>query len=635
MKLCVLYLLLLLFMFSCRKTSSNQLPWNMSKTVLLPDGQVFPFWEDQTIYTRVYYVDQKHPQASDQNPGTKDSPFLTINHAAKVLKPGEKVIVKKGIYRENVQPARGGDSQKSMICYEASSNAEVIISGSEVLQQKWIKSTTPYKPSMPFSHKIWMTSVPHSYFKEPNPFLIQNADEYEMKIMPWAKSWTNRVPYTLVRGLIFQDGMRMTQLCAYEDIVKLPGSYWVDTTDNDDNTFRIHIYPFLGKDPNTQLMEITTRQSPFNPKVKGINYIRVRGFIFEQVGNGFPLSAKGAFSTFGGSNWIIEDNIFRKINSVAIEIGAVTDRHIEKELNDENRKEFETVSGKHIVRNNILYDCGTGGIQGLINTESLVENNHLFNIGWQEAEFYWETSAIKLHMTHDCLIRGNHIHDIAAAMGIWLDAYNLNSRVTQNLLYNVSCNYGAIFIEISSKPNLVDHNLVWNCGRNGIYQHDVDSLFIVHNIVGQSKENGIMMRSEKGRQKMNGEFTTARYNIVLNNILINNAFPFSYSDTLNISDKNIIATSEAEDAFDWDRWHKKGFDKNSKSINIKASFNPINLVFKMKTIGVLPQTEKLHFINEDMIGRKYDKGDIKPGGLKNGGNETIKLGHYFNNKINL
>ncbi len=616
-------LLLFCFLASCKSrtplsTSDNE--------VLLPDGRSFNFWDDKTVYKKVYYVDQNNPLASDQNQGTEKKPFKTINQAARVVLSGEKVIVKKGIYRENILPLRGGENEESMICYEAATGDEVIISGSEVFEEKWIRSKTPYEPSMTFSHKLWMAPVPRSYFKEPSPFKIQNLDEYELKVMPWANDWKNRVPYTLLRGLIFQGGIRMTQLCAYEDIVRLPGSYWVDTTQNENHLFTIHIHPFEDTDPNQQQFEITTRQSPFNPKVKGINYIRVNGFTFEQVGNGFQVSAKGAFSSYGGSHWIIENNIFRKINSVAVEIGAVTDRHFESEDSKDN---FEVVSGRHIVRKNIIYDCGTGGIQGLINMGSLVEDNHIFNIGWQEAEFYYETAAIKLHMTSNCLVRRNHIHNIEAAMGIWLDADNINSRVTRNLIYNVNCNFGGIFMEVSFRPNLVDNNLVWNCGKNGIYQHDADSLYIVHNIIGKSKENGIMMTSNKGRKKDNGEFTTARHNIVLNNILIDNPTPFSYSDTVNVSDNNIISSSDGKSNFDWNEWNRKGFDKNSNTIEISSSFNPADLLFKINVKGKLPEVDRLPFINEDLIGEKHDSQNIIPGALIKSNAAFIKLSDYF------
>jgi alpha-L-arabinofuranosidase len=617
------FLLIIIVLSGC--ASKPRLAENLTQSILLPDGKYFPFWDDHTVYKKVYYVDQGNKKASDENSGTEDSPFLTINQAARVAMPGEKIAVKRGIYRENVCPARGGENEQSMICYEAAPDAEVIISGSEVLKEKWVNSRTPYNPGQPFSQKLWMTSIPQSYFKEANPFMIQNADENEMKVMSWAKDWTNRVPYTLVTGLIFQDGERMSQLAAYEDIVKLPGSYWVDTTHNDINACTIHIHPFADKDPNKQYFEITTRQSPFNPKVKGINFIRVKGFIIEQAGNGFQRSGKGAFSTYGGNHWIIEDNIFRKINSVAVEIGAATDEH----LNEGTREELEAKSGRHIVRNNTIFDCGTGGIQGLINIENLVENNHLFDIGWQEAEYYWETAAIKLLETHNCLIRKNHIHNIDAAMGIWLDWDNINSRVTRNLIYDVSCAMGGIFIEASLKPNLVDNNLVWNCSKNGIYQHDCDSLIIVHNIIGQSKENGVMMTLNEGRRKPGGGFFTARNNKVLNNLLIDNTRPFSYSDTINISDYNIVSSSGGKDIFDWNEWNRKGFDKNSRKIKIAALFNEPDLIFTLKTKDELPKVYKLTFIKEDFLGRKYDEQNIAPGALKDVSNEIIQLSRYF------
>ena len=184
-------------------------------------------------------------------------------------------------------------------------------------------------------------------------------------------------------------------------------------------------------------------------------------------------------------------------------------------------------------------------------------------------------------------------------------------------------------MEVSFRPNLVDNNLVWNCGKNGIYQHDADSLYIVHNIIGQSKENGIKMTSNAGRKKDNGEFTTARHNIVVNNILIDNPTPFSYSDTLNISDNNIISSSDSNSNFDWKAWNRKGFDKNSKTVDITASFNPDDLVFKIKAEYELPKVNKLFFITDDLIGRKYDLQYIYPGALTSIKNEVIDLSDFF------
>ncbi len=108
---------------------------------LLPDGTQFPFWDDQTNYTKVFHVAQENPNASDSNPGTLERPYKTINAAAKILQPGEKVIVHEGIYRECIQPARGGTSPERMITYEAAKGEKVVVKGSEVWKPELRPST--------------------------------------------------------------------------------------------------------------------------------------------------------------------------------------------------------------------------------------------------------------------------------------------------------------------------------------------------------------------------------------------------------------------------------------------------------------------------------------------------------------
>ena len=64
---------------------------------LLPDGTPFMTWSDLTHYTRTYHVSQNNPRASDENDGTEERPFRTINHAAQVVKPGEHIWIYAGI----------------------------------------------------------------------------------------------------------------------------------------------------------------------------------------------------------------------------------------------------------------------------------------------------------------------------------------------------------------------------------------------------------------------------------------------------------------------------------------------------------------------------------------------------------
>ncbi len=74
----------------------------------LPDGTEYVSWEQPLKFSKTYYVDNGSSKAGDNGPGTRDRPFRTINKAAQVLQPGERVVIASGTYRECVRPLRGG-----------------------------------------------------------------------------------------------------------------------------------------------------------------------------------------------------------------------------------------------------------------------------------------------------------------------------------------------------------------------------------------------------------------------------------------------------------------------------------------------------------------------------------------------
>ena len=368
----------------------------------LPDGGEFERWEDETEYGRVYHVDQQHPAAADRNPGTEEAPFLTIQRAAEVLEPGEKVLIKSGIYREWIKPIRGGFGADKMISYEAAPGAEAIVRGSSLLISEWRLSQSPRRRSM----NVWETDLPEEYFAEDRPFSLENASEEDFDIMRWARDVRGHIPFTLRRVMIFEDGRRLTQLATYEDVHRVPGSFYIDVEKK-----KLHVKPVGYTDPNGAEFEATTRQYLFNPMEKGLGYIRINGLIFEHAGNGFPRSGTGAVTTWGGHHWIIEENTVRHINSVGIEIGAFTDERVDSGVDDE----LEASTGRHIVRGNHVYDCGTGGIQGTVVARGVIANNHIHHCGWQEVEPYWETAGIKILYTLSALVQCNYIHHCSRA----------------------------------------------------------------------------------------------------------------------------------------------------------------------------------------------------------------------------
>ena len=74
-----------------------------------------------------YYVAKS---GADSNPGTKASPFLTIQHAADVAVAGDTVLVEGGVYNELVAPPHSGSAVNGYITFSAAPGQTATIDGS-------------------------------------------------------------------------------------------------------------------------------------------------------------------------------------------------------------------------------------------------------------------------------------------------------------------------------------------------------------------------------------------------------------------------------------------------------------------------------------------------------------------------
>jgi hypothetical protein len=490
----------------CALLGGETLPMrSIEPPMMLPDGSEFKTWEQPLRFDRTYYVDQTHPKASDTNPGTSERPFATINQAAQVLQPGERVVVASGIYRERVRPVRGGSAPDRMISYEAAPGATVVVKGSRVFKPSWRQSRATTHA------EVWEAALDPALFDGYNPFAIDNVTPRQFEIMDWATPLRGKVPYTLPRGLVFQDGKLLSQVATSLELAR-EGIYWVDRTNQ-----VLHLHLATGVKPDEANIEITTQETVFAPEQHGLGFIRVKGLTIEHAGGPFPWEQVGAISTTRGHHWIIEDNIVRWANGVGMDLGIQNGRWPQP-----------PVVGFHIVRRNLVTDCGICGICGLGPARGrdfglLIEDNVLQRNAFYDVERLFETAAIKTHNNIRCVIRRNLILDTLHGAGIWMDWNNQFSRCSQNVIAGTHTIHGAIFFEASYEPNLVDQNVIFDTDGHGIYEHDSTRQTFAHNLIVRSSKSGLHLHGKITDRQVDGRTMTYGRHIARNNVLIDNA----------------------------------------------------------------------------------------------------------------
>ena len=424
----------------------------------LPNGDYFPFWDDMTDYKDILYVDCRNSNASDSNPGSKEKPLKTIN-AALIAKPGTKVIIKGGEYRETVKPARGGDNERAMICYEAAEGETVIIKASVQVTEfklstgwRWYKGFKP-KELPPSGMTIWEINLNPEDFKGYNPFCAVNII-HDRLFIEYAK--TDMTTYLNRRGMVFIDEKPLKQVPLYNLMSEEDGTYWVEA-----NGQKVHVRLPSDNDPHNHKVEITNREQCFAPNIPFLSFIHVRGITCAHAATGAPVPQRGSISAYRGHHWIIEGCTIDWSNTVGIDCGNECWHH-----------EFieDQILGFHILRGNTIRDAGVCGIAALNSKHLLIEDNLIEGTGWQRMELSWEAGGIKVHSAYGALFRRNLIRRSIGCDSIWMDVNNFNCRITGNLLIDGIDSREHIFMEVSrDQETMIDNNIIWN----------VDGLLIV------------------------------------------------------------------------------------------------------------------------------------------------------------
>ena len=441
----------------------------------------------------IYYVDAN---ALKNGNGSKESPFKSIDEAAKLTRPGDEVLVAPGIYKECVEHLNSG-TKDAPITYRSTKKLGAVITGAEEIKN-WEK----------YEGDVWKCSVKNSIFNGYNPYTIFVYGDWY-----FAKADKHI-------GCVYLNDKALYETTTLEECIKAevyPCSWvpedskykWYTEQDVKNDTTVIYAN-FRGADPNKEKVEINVRRRCFFPESTGTDYIIVQGFtICKAATNWAPPAAfqEGMIGPHWSKGWIIEDCDISNSKCAGISLGKYLDPENDhfftyKQVKSPTQMERDAVCrgqyhgwlkekiGGHIIRRNNIHHCEQGGIIGRMGgVFSIIEDNHIHHINNMMELGGAEIAGIKMHAAIDVIMRRNYIHH--CTMGIWCDWEAQGTRITQNVLHdNQRPDFAKqlkggmmsqdLFVEVSHGPTLIDNNILLS---DASLRFATDGVAMVHNLI--------------------------------------------------------------------------------------------------------------------------------------------------------
>ena len=408
---------------------------------------------------------------NDGDNGSASRPFRSIGQAAKQAMPGDVILVHSGVYREQIIPPRGGNSDTERIVYEAAPGEKVEIKGSEMIKD-WKR----------LDNDTWTVKIPNAFFGKFNPYVDTIHGDWFTPQPEGRKYHT---------GAVYLNGDWLMEAARKEEIMcpadKKNPLWW---TEVDETTTTIWAQ-FINADPNQETVEINVRQTVFYPDKPFINFITLRGFVMQHAAtNWAPPTAEqmGLVGTHWSRGWIIENNVVQYSKCVGIALGKYGDEFDNRDT--ESAEGYvgtikralafgwnKGTIGGHLVRNNTIAYCEQAGIVGSMGCAfSTIQGNTIHDIHIHRLFSGAEMAGIKFHGAIDVQIMNNHIYQ--SCLGVWLDWMAQGAQVKNNLMHDNSLD---IFLEVDHGPMLVSNNILLS--ETSLLMNSSGAAF-VHNIFG-------------------------------------------------------------------------------------------------------------------------------------------------------
>ncbi|UNK70467.1 right-handed parallel beta-helix repeat-containing protein [Microbacterium sp. H1-D42] len=429
----------------------------------------------------------------DAQDGSLAQPLRTVSAAAARAQAGDTVLVAGGVYRERIDPPRGGTAD-APITYAAAAGAKVVLTGSDHFDS-W----------SPSGEGLWHLVVPNSHFGDFHPYAeVVHGD------------WFNGNGRIHRCGNVFLDGSwlpEVAELAALESGIGLGWTSSVDglqerpsaevygieghgafepaTYDAEGSTTITARFP-AGVDPNAADVEVSVRSTVFTPSAEHIDYITLRGFDIRNAATNWvspTAGQEGMVTAYWSRGWVIEDNEISYSRCAGIALAKNRDEFDGERGTTEGY--YDTITdaldrdgwsqqtiGSHTVRNNRVHHCGQVGIVGSLGCAfSVIEGNEIHDCNSQGIWSGAEMAGIKLHGAIDVVIRGNHFYRCGEPGAIWLDWMAQGTVVSGNLMHD---NMRDIFTEVNHGPIQLVNNIMLS--RKGLLSNS-RGMLVAHNLM--------------------------------------------------------------------------------------------------------------------------------------------------------
>jgi hypothetical protein len=418
-----------------------------------------------------YVVNQHHAGADDQNPGTEDRPFKTIAQAAKVVKAGDTVLIRGGVYREKVViDARTGGTPDRPIRFLAAPGERVVVTGADRLVN-WRKEDGP--------ETVHSTDWPHSFINWSKQHTHPDDDYHRL---------IGRAEQVIAEGYLLRQVLSREQLAR--------GTFFADLSGK-----RLYVCLPGNSDIAKCFVEGSVRPVVWDSQG---SHVQVRGIRFRYAAN----RAQEAAATFSGPGSVIEDCVFEKTNS----IGACF------------------MGDRSVIRRSVFQDNGQMGFamaraRDILMSECEIRNNNTkgFSRGW-------EAGGNKIVLCRGVVLEKSRFIE-NRGNGIWFDIGNEDNTVRNCLIANNED--AGIFYEISYGLHAHDNVILGNGfsdtpgswgAASGISISSSPGCLIERNLIVGNRE-GFNFREQTrstpriGRDKGPGQAVWNHDEVIRNNVL--------------------------------------------------------------------------------------------------------------------